>query len=102
VPGALQRPDDPVLVLGEDLGEPVGPLHEPAVHRIRFHEGGGVEDAVAHADLAGGLGGDGDLVAGHHLHVHSQLARPLQRPARVLARRVLDRQHAAQPPVAVV
>ena len=103
VPGLLERLDDPVLVLGHDLREAVGGLDpSPPAGRRSAASAPAVEDPVSEADLACDLPGDLDPVAGDHLDASPSAPASASVAARVVPGRVVQRQHAEQPPVLAV
>ena len=94
------------LVLGEHLGEAVGALDrlppscavswcfvspKPLASRM----------FVPSPSFAGGLPGDGELIAGDHLDRHAHLAGGRDGRLGVVARRIEQRQHAEELPLAL-
>ena len=73
----LEDVDDVELVLGEDLGEPIGIVNGLGRRRGLFAldvaQSGGIEDVRAHPERLGRLPGDGQGITGDHLHVHTHL-----------------------------
>mmetsp|Transcript_13814 Transcript_13814/g.41625 ORF Transcript_13814/g.41625 Transcript_13814/m.41625 type:complete len:901 (-) Transcript_13814:391-3093(-) len=105
----VEARDHGVLVLGEDLGKAVGARdHLVGVVGVLA---AGLLDQVAHAvqhrilasgvqsQLFAGLDGDGQLVAGDHLHQHAQLLGVIDGGTCVHARRIKQRQHAEHAPL---
>ena len=96
-----------VFVFGKHLSETVGffdsghGLRRLAILRIAQHCG--IKDVRTHPQLAGRFLGDGQLVAGHHLHAHAHLLRARDRCFGLLARRIEHWQHANKlPPIFLV
>jgi len=76
MPPGLEEGDDPVLVLGEDLGEPgrsLDDLRRPGI--VLSEEGVGGGDLRPEAHLPRDLAGDRGVVAGDHLDVEPHLHR---------------------------
>ncbi len=75
----LQNVHDVELVFGEDLCESVGLLDGGSLRGGLFMffvaEDACVENVGAHTQLLGGLLGDGERVAGHHLDLHAHRFR---------------------------
>mmetsp|Transcript_11128 Transcript_11128/g.33364 ORF Transcript_11128/g.33364 Transcript_11128/m.33364 type:complete len:778 (+) Transcript_11128:428-2761(+) len=100
----LQDVDDLVLVLREHFSKAVSVLHKLAQLLLVFHvleEGLGGVHVGAHAQLAGGLLANEQLVAGDHLDVDALLSAGLHGGLGVVARRVEQGQQAHELPSGV-
>ena len=101
----LQHVDDVKFVLGKYLGETVGILdglgHRRGFLGLGVTEGGAVENVCTHPQHLGGLPGDRQGVAGHHLDLHAHLGRGRDGGFGVFTRRIEQRQYAKKLPFPV-